>query len=115
LTSSLLLLLVINAALIVIMLPRIYWDWLRFNHYCQEQKHEKLYDLLQDENQWVKRHMFGAFAAFIMVVAIKRYPYLRGYEQLSDATVAYAMISLMFAFAESLFVQRISNVSVSDD
>lgn len=113
-TTQILLMCAINATLVVIMVPRIYGDWVRFNDYCREREHERLKGLLQVENQWVMRHIFCAFAAFIMIVAIKRYPYLDRYDQLSNVMVVYAMLSLMFAFAESLFALKISNDTASD-
>ena len=112
--SLILVLLTIIAVLIVIMLPRIYGDWLSFNHYCQQEEYEKLKNLLQAENQWVIRHIICAVAAIGMVVTIKMNPTLQEYEQLSNVIVIYAMFSLVFAFAESLFAHRISNVTFQE-
>ena len=108
-TPLILAMLAINATLICIMLPRIYGDWLRFGSYRENGEDEMLQELLFAENQWVKRHFVCAVAAVILVAAMRRQPALRGSDQLADVTATYALISLLFAFTESLFAQKIAN------
>lgn len=111
-TPLILVMFAINITLIVIMLPRIYGDWLKFVQYREHGDDEMLQELLSTENQWVWRHFFCGVLAVALVVAIRRHPALRGLEQVADVTATYAILSLGFAFTESLFAQKIASVRV---
>jgi len=105
LTSIMMLLSVI---LVMVMVPRIYGNWLQFKEYAELMDLDGLSELQTMHNGWVIRHMCLALIALGFVVAIKYLPGLESYSQTAAATAAYSAISFTFAFIESLLAQKIS-------
>ena len=107
--------LAIIASLILIMVPRIYGDWVRFTLYREEGAMQELARMQTMENGWVLRHVTCAVAAIMLVAAMKLYPGFAGHDRLAAVTATYSLLSLMFAFAESLLAQKIAAVTATAD
>lgn len=96
------------AILILIMVPRIYSNWLQFREYAEQSDLDKLIELQALHNQWIIRHLFIALLALGFVTAMKYMPELEMYSQTATAMAAYSIISFILAFAESIMAQKIA-------
>ncbi len=99
---------VLSVILVMIMVPRIYSSWLLFREYAEECDIDNLTNLQAQQNGWVIRHLGMALLAMGFVAAMKYLPELSGYSQCAAATAIYSVISLTFAFVESILAQKIS-------
>ena len=104
---------VLSVFLVLVMVPRIYGNWLQFKEYAEEGDLDKLMSLQARHNEWVIRHLCMALLALGFVTAIKYLPELETYSQTAAATAVYSVISFTLAFAESLLAQKISACAVS--
>lgn len=107
------LMLAITTAMTTFMVLRIYSDWLKFREYLREGEQERLLMLQGAENGWVQRHFMCALAAIAMVAVIEKCTHTLRFEQLAGVTATYAIISLAFAFVESLFAQKLAAVTAA--
>lgn len=103
----------LSVVLVLIMIPRIYGNWLQFREYTEEGDMDKLAGLQSLHNEWVIRHLSMALLALGFVAAIKYIPELASYSQTAAATAVYSVISFVFAFVESLLAQKISGYTAS--
>ncbi len=102
--------LTIIAVLVCLNLPRIYGDWLEFKRLAQEGATDELRSLLDSENLWVQRHFWCSVAGVCMVIVFACTSLADIAPHLSQVTAAYTGISLLFAFVESVFAQKIASI-----
>ncbi|GFE57244.1 hypothetical protein [Geobacter sp. AOG1] len=100
--------LVITVILLSLSFPRIYGDWLSFQNHLEMGEREPLRELLADKKLWMHRHFCFAVLALVMAKVVEGTPLAEGAPRLSQVTAVYAVISLMLAFVESLFAQKIT-------
>lgn len=105
--------LILTPIITVIMVPRIYANWLRFKEYADQEDLEKLGELLQEENSWTARHLFCAVCGLVLVTIAKYMPSMDAPEQLINATIIYSMLSFVLAFIESILSHKISILTIS--
>lgn len=98
----------LSAVLIMIMVPRIYSNWLQFKEYMEQGDRDKLVELQTLHNQWVIRHFGMGLLALGFVTAMKHLPGLEMHSQAAAATAAYSAISLTLALVESILAQKIA-------
>lgn len=103
----------LSVILVLIMIPRVYGNWLQLREYIEEGDMDKLAGLQSLHNEWVIRHLSMALIALGFVAAIKYIPELANYSQTAEATAVYSLISFVFAFVESLLAQKISGYMAS--
>ena len=84
-------------------------DWIRMRELCEEEEIGNLRELIKSTRGWISRHLLCAFFGVILVTAIKLTPALEEFDLLAALFAAHIVFSLLFAFTESLFAQRISN------
>lgn len=96
----------LSAILIMIMVPRIYSNWLQLKDYLEQGDREKLIELQTLHNQWVIRHFGMGLLALGFVTAMKHLPGLEMHSQAAAATAAYSVISLTLALVESFLAQK---------
>ena len=84
-------------------------DRIRLRELCEEEEIGNLQELIISTRGWISRHLLCAFFGVILVTAIKLTPALEEFDLLAALFAAHIVFSLLFAFAESLFAQRISN------
>jgi len=97
----------------MVMVPRIYSSWLLFREYAEEGDIDSLINLQAQQNGWVIRHLAMALLAVGFVAAMKYLPELRSYSNCAAATAIYSVISLTFAFVESVLAQKISGCTAA--
>ena len=100
--------LTLTLAVLIVVVPRIFGDWLR----CQELNAtgdcEGLQQMLRQENGWVVRHSICAVVGVGLVAMLKAVPSLNPPEHLAAVTTGYVMLSFFFALTESLLAQKIA-------
>jgi hypothetical protein len=106
--SKLMFIIIIIESLTLIYSLKVLIDWTYFKRYRRENAAEKLMKMQHAGNEWIFRHMGCALLATIMIVTIIKEPTIQGIEPFTEIMTAYAIISLMFAFAESILTQRIA-------
>lgn len=99
--------------LVLLMVPRIYGNWLQFKEYAEAGDMDRLIGLQVLHNEWVIRHLSMALVTLGFVAAMKYLPELAVYSQTAAATAVYCIIYFTFAFVESLMAQKISDYSAS--
>lgn len=99
----------VTLTMAAVMVPRIYYSWLRAEQCCLDEEPEPLRELLAEENDWVMRHLgFGVLAlALIWMVKHSRQD-LEIPVAMAAAMALYTTISFLFAVIESLLAQKIS-------
>ncbi|OHB26002.1 MAG: hypothetical protein A2X79_02550 [Desulfuromonadaceae bacterium GWB2_53_15] len=98
----------------LIIAPKIDAHWMDFEIFVQEGNRENLHLLLKQINSWVMRHLACALIAVLLVAVLKYAPtLLEQPEQLATITGIYAIISIIFAFIESLLAQEIYNLTAN--
>lgn len=105
--------LTLTLAIAIIMAPRIYTNWLRLKEYAEEGDLEKLGELLNEENNWVARHLFCAVCGLVLVALTKYLPSMDAPEQLIKMTAIYSMLSFLLAFIESILSHKISILNIA--
>lgn len=105
--------LTLTLVIALVMAPRIYANWLRLKEYAEEGDLEKLGELLNEENNWVVRHLFCAVCGLVLVVLAKYIPEMDAPEQLIKMTAVYSMLSFLLAFIESFLSHKISILNVA--
>ena len=108
--SNLMFIIIIESLTLIYSL-KVLIDWTFFKKYRRENAAEKLMKMQHAGNEWIYRHMGCALLAIIMIVTIKNEPTFQGIEPFTEVMTAYAIISLMFAFAESILTQRIAIIA----
>jgi hypothetical protein len=103
--------LAVTATLIIIMLPKMYGDWLKYAEFRREGAPEQLHCLQASGNVWIARHLGCSLLAIAMIGIIQRRPELTGHAPLAGITAAYAVASMLCAVAESLFAWKVANVA----
>ena len=101
----------LSIMLVLVMIPRIYGNWLQFRAYTEQGDTDQLAALQLLHNEWVLRHLALAVIALGFVAAITYIPELAEYSQTAVAMAAYSAISFVLAFVESLLAQKISSVT----
>ncbi len=96
-----------------VMAPRIAMDWMKLQELRGEMGWDGLQALYAAKKEWINRHFVCAFAALLIVVFIKCEPGLKRFDPLAGVTGVYVVMSLAFAFVESLFAQMIANELVT--
>lgn len=104
------LMLVIIAILLSLSLPKMYGEWLLLQNLLDERGSEGLRELLTSKKVWMQRHFCCAFLAMVMVRGVESGYLAEGAPHLSRITAVYAVISLILAFVESLFAQKITTL-----
>jgi hypothetical protein len=94
----------LTLALIVAMVPRIYWTIIWKEELCLEQETLRK---LQAEPVWVLRHLRFSFAILVLVRIPAVFSGLEVPEPLVVAAAAYAASSLLFVILEGLLAQRV--------
>lgn len=102
--------LVITVILLTLSFPRIYGDWLSFQNHLEGGEREPLLALLADKKLWMQRHFGFAVLALVMAKVVGGTSLVEMAPRLSQITAVYAAVSLMLAFVESLFAQKITAV-----
>lgn len=103
----------LSVILTLIMVPRIYSNWLQFKEYAEEGDLDKLISLQAQHNQWIIRHLCMALLALGFVTAMKHLPELEIHSQTAAATAAYSILSFLLAFVESILAQKISGFAAA--
>ena len=96
------------AVLLCLAVPRIYADWLTFQNLAQTDECDELQTMMASENLWAQRHFWCTLMAICMVMVIDNSALEARSPHLSQMTTVYAGISLLLAFVESLFAQKIA-------
>lgn len=98
----------------LVMVPLIDSHWMEFEIFTKERDHENLQALLKQINWWVMRHLACALIAVLLVAVLVYAPtVMEQPKQLATITGIYAVISLIFAYAESLLALEISHLTPS--
>ncbi|WP_235044881.1 hypothetical protein [Geobacter sulfurreducens] len=100
---------VLTTVVSAVMIPRIMLDWLRYQEFLRDRNDEELKMLIAGHKGWIIRHGLCALGAVALVTCIKCLPELARYDELAGVTAAYGMMTLAFAFVESLLAQRIES------
>ena len=104
---------VLIVAMAIVMAPRAAMDWMKLQELRREMGRDELQTLYAAKKEWINRHFVCAFAALLMVVIIKYEPGLKRFDPLARVTERYVVMSLAFAFVESLFAQMLANELVT--
>ncbi|RNC67801.1 MAG: hypothetical protein ED859_13120 [Desulfuromonadales bacterium] len=99
----------LTVSVAAIVIPRIMIDWQRYREYLQEGDDTSLQLLAAGQRTWIIRHGVCAAGAIVLVALIKCLPGMGAYEGLAGITTAYGMMTLSFAFIESLLAQRVES------
>lgn len=100
---------VLTTIVSAVMIPRIMLDWLRYQEFLRDRNDEALRALIAGQKGWMMRHGLCALGAVALVVCIKCLPGLARYDELAGVTAIYGMMTLAFAFVESLLAQRVES------
>ena len=84
-------------------------DWIRLRELCEDEEIGQLQELIKKTRGWITKHLLCAFMGAILVTAIKLTPSLEEFDLLAALFATHIIFSLIFAFVESLFAQRISS------
>ena len=103
----------LSTILIMVMVPRIYSNWLQFREFAEQGDLDRLIELQAQHNQWIIRHLFIALLALGFVTAMEYMPELEMYSQTATAMAAYSAISFTLAFIESIMAQKISGYAAT--
>lgn len=95
--------------LIVNGLYKCFDDWIRLRELCEDEEIENLQELIKKTREWITRHLLCAIFGVILVSSIKLTPSLEEFDLLAGLFAIHIIFSLLFAFVESLFAQRISS------
>lgn len=99
--------LTISAAAIII--PRMMIDWQRCREFIREDDEESLRKFVAEQKRWIARHGISAMGAIGVVAIITCTAGMASFEKLAGVTTAYGMMTLTFAFIESLMAFRAEN------
>ena len=109
-TPSTAMMMTITITMTLLMIPRIYYAWLRSVIFSVEEEREKLRLLQVEENVWVMRQIgYGLFLLTVLLL-LKNYKPLEVSSGVTGALALYAMVSLLFAIVESVLAQKISDI-----
>lgn len=103
----------LTTILIMIMVPRIYSNWLQFREFAEQGDLDRLIELQTLHNQWIIRHLFIALLALGFVTAMEYMPELERYSQTATAMATYSVISFILAFVESIMAQKIAGYAAA--
>lgn len=92
------------------MLPKVYWAWLKTEELYLEGELWKLRLLQAEENNWVRRH-FGYGTLFFILAWLSKHGAVAVAQETTAALALYSAISLGFALVESLLARRIDILS----
>lgn len=110
-TTLFIFILTITLIMPIIMVPQIDSHWLAFEIYTKDRDSENLHMLLKQINKRVMRHLACALTAVILIAVLVYFPgLLEQPAQLASIFGIYAITSLIFAYAESILAQEISNI-----
>jgi hypothetical protein len=66
--------------------------------------------MMDEKKEWIERHLICSVMGLLFITVVRCSPSLEAFDMLAGFTAVYVVLSLSFAFIESLFVQRISRV-----
>ncbi|MRR34878.1 hypothetical protein EG829_09315 [bacterium] len=99
----------LTVSVAAILIPRMMIDWQRCREYLNDNDETALRRFAAEQRQWIVRHGVCAAGAIGMVAIITCAPGMAPFERLAGSTTAYGMMTLSFAFIESLLAQRAEN------
>ena len=99
----------LTVAVAIIMILRYISNWYRFQVYLDEGNESTLRQLISEQNLWIIRHGVCVAGALIMVAAIRFLSEDAEFERLVASITIYAIMSSIFAFAESVMAQWLEN------
>ncbi|NJC88348.1 MAG: hypothetical protein FIB02_07425 [Desulfuromonas sp.] len=106
--SLFVLMLAFTAILLCFAVPRMCADWLSLHNLDQADEFDELKNLRSAAHSWALRHFFCALMAFCMAMAIDHSSLEARAPHLLQMTTVYACTSLILAFVETLFAQKIT-------
>ncbi|UFS68579.1 hypothetical protein LPW11_11690 [Geomonas sp. RF6] len=92
------------------MLPKIYWTWIKSEELFLEGELWRLRLLQAEENGWVRRHL-GYGALLLLLAWLSKHGSVEVSQETTAVLGLYSGISLAYAVAESLLARRIEVLS----
>lgn len=106
------LLLVLTCSMTLVMILRVFGDWLTIKNAISEGTVGEQEELDTNLHGWQSRHLAGAGLALLLLTAIGQLPLLKGLEEVHGILSGYSGISISFAVIEMMMRQKLAAASV---
>ena len=96
----------------VVMILRVFGNWYAIKYAIADGSFDEQEKMRTDLRGWQSRHLTGAGLALLLLTAIGHLPGFRSLHEVYGVLAAYAGISLSFAVAEMVMLQKLAVVRV---
>lgn len=105
-TASTALMMTVTFTMTCMMIPRMYWAWLRSEELFVEGELWRLRLLQAEQNGWVRRHL-GYGALLLLLAWLSRHGAVELPQETTAVLAVYSAVSLVFAVIDSVVALRI--------
>lgn len=100
---------IVTVLMVIFSVSGLLRDRERLREYCEAGMRNNLIIMMDEKKGWIERHIICSVMGMLCIAVIRYIPTLEEFDMLAGFTAVYVALSLLFAFIESLFVQRISH------
>lgn len=98
----------VTLTITTMMAPRMYYSWIRGERLCVEGDLEKLWDLLDEQNDWTRRHLSCGVFATGVIWLVQQSQNAHLVSSLVGVMGFYAVVCFIFAIVESVIAQKVT-------